>query len=125
MQDWQPGAPLLHVARLPAAERARVKRALRALEQDPVLEPSARFLVHGERLLFFNYPAPIAWLWSERVSRTALEALTCIWAALPEFGARPWLGRARRARDLQRFLLDGRAPVAAWFNADTQRLSGA
>ncbi len=125
MQDWQPGAPLLHVARLPAEarRRARVKRALRALERDAVpLDPSARFLWHGDRLLFFAYPPQIALLWSERVSRAALAPLTRIWSAVPEFQGQPWRRCARRARQLQRFLLDGRVPVGAWFNAAAQRL---
>jgi hypothetical protein len=117
MQDWQPGVPLLHVARLPAHARARVKRALRALEQDPVLDPRARFLLHGDLLLFFAYPPQIAWLWSERVARVSLAPLTRVWAGVPEFRVLPWLRRARRARALHRFLLDGRVPVSVWFNA--------
>ncbi len=124
MQDWQPGAPLLHVARMPteAHRRARLKRALRALDQDALpLEASARFLMHGDRLLFVAYPAQIALLWSERVSRVALAPLTRIWSAVPAFQGQPWLRRARRARQLQRFLLDGRTPVGVWFNAAEPR----
>ncbi len=120
MQDWQPGVPLLHVARLPddTRSRARVRRALRAveLEQTP-LERAARFMIHGRRLLFLAYPAEPAQLWSERVSRTALCPLTRVWANSPELRVSPWAPRKRRARHLQRFLLDGRAPVAIWFNA--------
>jgi hypothetical protein len=121
MQDWQPGVPLLHVARLPddARSRARVRRALRALEQVP-MERAARFMVHGERLLFLAYPAQNAQLWSEQVSLTALASLTRVWADVPELRVSPWLRRQRRARRLQRFLLDGRAPVAAWFNAQAR-----
>lgn len=124
MQDWQPGVPLLHVARLPVSALSRVKRALRALEQEPVLDPRARFLVHGGWLLFFAYPPQIAWLWSERVARVALAPLTRVWAAVPGFCVRPWLSRARRARALHRFLLDGRAPVAVWFNAQQPPVRG-
>jgi hypothetical protein len=43
--------------------------------------------------------------------------LTRIWASVPDLLSRPWLRRKRRARQLQRFLLDGRTPIAAWFNA--------
>ncbi|MEO8901978.1 MAG: hypothetical protein ABI488_08930 [Polyangiaceae bacterium] len=118
MQDWEPGAPLLHVAHVPVRSRSRVKRALRALEQDSAgLDPEVRFLWHGDRLLFFAFPSQIALIWSERVSRVALAPLTRIWSAVPAFRGRPWLRRARRSRELQRFLLDGRAPVGAWFNA--------
>jgi hypothetical protein len=120
MQDWQPGVPLLHVARLPddARSRAHVRRALRAIEQEPApLERAARFMLHGQRLLFLAYPAQNAQLWSEQVSLSALDSLTQVWADVPELGVNPWLPRKRRARRLQRFLLDGRAPVAAWFNA--------
>jgi hypothetical protein len=120
MQDWQPGAPLLHVARLPddARTRASLRRALRALELEQALfERAARFMLHGQRLLFLAYPAQNAQLWTEQVSRRALGSLTRIWASVPELRGRPWLRRKRRVRRLQRFLLDGRAPVAAWFNA--------
>ncbi|MEP7050119.1 MAG: hypothetical protein ABJB12_07190 [Pseudomonadota bacterium] len=121
MQDWQAGVPLLHVARLPEVALSRVKRALRSLEQDALLDPHARFLLHGNCLLFFAYPPQIAWLWAERVSAATLAPLTRVWAAVPGFGVRPWVRRARRARDLHRFLLDGRAPVDAWFNAQAPR----
>ena len=121
MQDFQPGAPLLHVARVRARSLARLKRALRVLEEEPVLDPGARFVLYGERLLFFAYPQPIAALWSEQVSRAALPVLTQIWACSTQFAARPWRSRARRARELQRFLLDGRAPVSVWFNVSARR----
>jgi hypothetical protein len=120
MQDWQPGVPLLHVARLQddARARARVRHALRALELEMApLERAARFMIHGQRLLFLAYPEQNAQLWTEQVSRSALASLTRIWASVPELHGRPWLRRKRRARQLQRFLLDGRTPVAAWFNA--------
>jgi len=120
MQDWQPGVPLLHVARLPddTRSRARVRRALRALELEQTpLERAARFMIHGQRLLFLAYPAELAQLWSEQVSRTALCPLTLVWANSPELRVSPWAPRKRRARHLQRFLLDGRVPVAVWFNA--------
>jgi hypothetical protein len=120
LQDWQPGVPLLHVAWLPddARTRARVRRALRVLELEAApLEAAARFMLHGQRMLFLAYPAQNAQLWTEHVSRSALGSLTRIWASVPEFRRRPWLRRKRRVRHLQRFLLDGRTPVAAWFNA--------
>ena len=120
MQDWQPGVPLLHVARLPddTRSRARVRRALRALELERApLERAARFMIHGQRLLFLAYPAENAQLWTEQVSRKALASLTRIWANVPDLHSRPWLRRRRRVRQLQRFLLDGRAPIATWFNA--------
>jgi hypothetical protein len=123
MQDWQPGVPLLHVARLPddARARAHVRRTLRAieLEQAP-RQLAARFVLHGQWLLFLAYPAQNAQLWTEQVSRSALASLTRIWASAPEFRGRRWLPRKRRVRHLQRFLLDGRAPVAAWFNAQAR-----
>ncbi|MEO7035609.1 MAG: hypothetical protein ABI548_16920 [Polyangiaceae bacterium] len=122
MQDWEPGAPLLHVAHVPQQSRSRVKRALRALEHESArLDPQTRFLWHGDRLLFFAFPAQIALIWSERVSRVALAPLTRVWAAVPAFQGRPWLRQARRSRELRRFLLDGRAPVGAWFNASVRR----
>jgi hypothetical protein len=123
MQDWQPGVPLLHVARLPddTRSRARVRRALRALElAQPPLERAARFMIHGQRLLFLAYPAQQAQLWSERASLTALSSLTRVWADSPELGGSPWSPHKRRARHLERFLLDGRVPVAAWFNSHAQ-----
>ena len=120
MQDWQPGVPLLHVALLShdTRSRARLRSALRALElvQTP-LERAARFMIHGQRLLFLAYPAQPAQLWSEQATRTALRPLTRIWANSAELRISPWAPRKRRARHLQRFLLDGRAPVAVWFNA--------
>jgi hypothetical protein len=120
MQDWQPGTPLLHVARLPGEPRARarLRRALRAMTLEPTpLERAARFMTHEQRLLFLAYPAQNAQLWSERVSLAALRPLTRVWADVPELAINPWLRRKRRARRLQRFLLDGRTPVAIWFNA--------
>jgi hypothetical protein len=118
MQDWQPGVPLLHVARVPTRARARLRAALRALALDTTpIEHGARFLVQGERLVFLAYPGQPALLWSERVAGSALRSLSRVWAQVPEFAGRPWQRRRRRVRNLQQFLLDGRVPVAVWFNA--------
>jgi hypothetical protein len=73
--------------------------------------------VQGERLVFLAYPAQTALLWSERVAGHALRPLSRVWAQVPEFAGRPWQRRRRRIRNLQQFLLDGRVPVAVWFNA--------
>ena len=116
LQEWQSGVPLLHASLLlpePAA-RDRVKRALRDVEWASA--PPGRFLLVGQRLLFLAYPAERALLYSERASQAACLALARVWANTCGFPALPWLGRARRERRLQDYLLDYRVPVAAWFN---------
>jgi len=120
MQEPEPGVPLLHVARLLPEPRARqrLKRALRDVElESACLERGARVLLHGEQLLFLAYPDQSAPRWSERTSELALPTLTRIWANTVGFLQPRCARRALRARQLSRFLLDYRLPVAAWFNA--------
>ena len=120
LQEAVPGVPLLHVARLIEGARARhlLTNALRDVELEPArFDHGARFLVHGERLLFLAYPNQNAPRWSERLSQAALATLSLIYRNARGFSGSPLSRRARRERRLQQFLLDGRVPVAAWFNA--------
>ena len=76
LQDWQPGVPLLHVARVAQGSRARLRAALRAIELEPgPIDYAARFLRHGEQLVFLAYPSENALLWSELVSSRALQQI--------------------------------------------------
>ncbi len=125
MQEPLLGVPLLHVAWLPAAARARVKRALRGLELERApLERDARFLLDGERLLFLAYPTDNAQAWSERLSHVALPVFTRVWRHCRGFPRFFGQSRARRRRRLQQFVLERRVPLAVWFNAREPLRSG-
>lgn len=121
MQEPIPGVPLVHVAWLVPGSRARVKRALRELERQPALvEHASRFLLDESRLVFVAYPNQHAGRWSERLSQVALAPCARIWRNCRGFVRLWWARRARRARRLEEFVLEGRVPVAAWFNAQTR-----
>ncbi len=125
MQEPLFGVPLLHVAWLSSAARPRVRRALRALEQERApLERDLRFLLDGQRLLLFAYPTDNAQLWSERLSQLALPAFTRVWRHCRGFPQFFGVRRARRQRRLREFLLEQRLPLAVWFNAEEPLRSG-
>ena len=116
LQELTAGVPLLHAVRLLPGARARLKAALRDVELARIAH-GARFLAHGERLLFLAYPDEPALTWSEGVTRGALPVLAGVWASSAEFVDGVWRRRAQRERRVQEFLLAHRLPVATWFNA--------
>lgn len=125
MQEPLRGVPLVHVAWIVPAARARLQRALRDLERIPApVEYDVRFLLADARLVFVAYPDQSAARWSERLSRGALAPCTRIWQNCRQFTRSVLVRRARRERQLQQFVLQYRVPVGAWFNARAP-LSGA